>query len=387
MTKLSLTLAASAALVSAGLGDAVPLRPGPEPSAQPAPARGAASSGGAPHPALPPTAVAIWKTAPPLPRPVSNNAVTALRSPAGASVFSFLGIDETKRWDGLVSWAFRWDVGEDAWREIAPVPGPGRLAPTAEALGAKVYLFGGYTVAQNGSEKSLPNVDIYDPETDTWSRGADMPVPVDDAVSGVWRDSLILLVSGWHDTGNVTDVQIYDPSTDRWRAGTPIPDTPVFGHAGGVAGNAIVYLGGARVTDGQPRYHIEDSAWYGAIDPADPTQIAWTRLDDPPGPPVYRAAAVGVGRWVIFAGGTDNPYNYDGLGYDGAPSEPLDEVFLFDAIDGVWRTLAPLAIPTMDHRAIAFTGDELVLAGGMEAGQRVTRRTTIADGRELLTAR
>ena len=36
------------------------------------------------------------------------------------------------------------------------------------------------------------------------------------AVAGVWRDSLILLVSGWHDTGNVPDVQVYDPDTDSW---------------------------------------------------------------------------------------------------------------------------------------------------------------------------
>ena len=146
----------------------------------------------------------------------------ALDSDHRPAVFSFLGLDSTRRWNGVVDWAFRWDLGSDRWRTVAPVPGRGRLAATAQAVRGRIYLFGGYTVAEDGSEKSLPNVDVYDPATDRWSAGAPIPVPVDDAVSGVWRDSLVFLVSGWHDRDNVADVQIYDPAADRWRA----PRTP-----------------------------------------------------------------------------------------------------------------------------------------------------------------
>lgn len=317
-----------------------------------------------------------WGDAPSLPRPVANNAVAAVVTETGPAVFSFLGMDTTRAWDGVTSAAFRWNTGADQWTEVRPVPGPGRLAATAQAINGTVFVFGGYTVAEDGSERSLPNVDIYHPATDTWTRGADMPMPVDDAVSGVWRDSLVFLVSGWHDTGNVDRVQIYDPATDSWQQGTPIPGTPVFGHAGALAGDTFVYLGGARVTDGTPRYTIEPGVWRGDIDPADPTRVRWRPLEPPPGPPLYRAAGVAVGGRIVFGGGTDNPYNYDGIGYNGVPAEPRSDVFAYEVAADEWVELPSLAIATMDHRNLVVADGQLLLIGGMTAAQTVSDRVT-----------
>lgn len=341
----------------------------------------------APVPVAPVLVAQSWGEAPALPFPIANNAVAAVRTPDGSALFSFLGIDSTRAWNGRLAVALRWDVGSAEWRRVRKVPGEGRLAATAQTARGKIYLFGGYTVADDGSEQSLPNVDIYDPETDRWSAGARMPMPVDDAVSGVWRDSLIYLVSGWHDRGNVAAVQIYDPAADRWMAATPIPGPPVFGHAGGVVGNTIVYIDGTRtLPEGRPRFRIEGSAWAGDIDPTRPERIRWRRLPPHPGPPLYRAAAAGVAdRWVLFAGGTDNPYNYDGVGYDGAPSEPRAGAFAWDTLDGRWLSLPSLPVATMDHRGIAIAGSELFVVGGMGSGQRVTRRVARAHLGDLLS--
>ena len=131
-----------------------------------------------------------WTVAPELPFPTTNNAVVAVDTERGPAVFSFLGLDSTKRWSGIHARSFRWAIGDPEWSEVQPVPGRGRLAATAQAVAGRIYLFGGYTVDADGSEKSLPNVDIYDPDTDTWNSGAAIPIPVDDAVSGVWADSL-----------------------------------------------------------------------------------------------------------------------------------------------------------------------------------------------------
>jgi len=324
-----------------------------------------------------------WQAAPALPRPVSNNAVVAVSTPSGPAVFSLMGLDSTVRWDGVVDWVFRWNVGERSWQEVAPVPGPGRLAATAQAVGGSIYLFGGYTVAQDGSEQSLPNVDILDPETGEWRAGTPIPVPVDDAVSGVWRDSLIYLVSGWHDEENVPDVQLYDPATDAWQQATPIPGRPVFGHAGGIAGNSIVYVDGVRTHPARPRFRMEGGAWRGDIDPADPTSIAWRRIADHPGPPLYRAGAVGVAGAVIFAGGTNSPYNYDGIGYNTWPSEPRRAVFRYDPDADRWSGWGELPRPVMDLRGIVVAGDRLVIVGGMTAAQWVSDSVWTAE----LTAR
>ena len=244
----------------------------------------------------------------------------------------------------------------------------------AQAVGEKVYVFGGYTVAADGAERSVPDVVVYDVATDAWSRAASMPVPVDDAASGVWRDSLIFVVSGWHDSDNVADVQIYDPAADSWQAGTPIPGPPVFGHAGGIAGDTFVYVDGTRVDTDPRRFSLEVSSWAGAIDPRDPTRIEWTRLPDHPGPGLYRSAAIGHGGRVVFAGGSDNPYNYDGIGYDGVPASPASIAFAWDG--GRWATLSAPAVATMDHRGLVSVGGRLFAVGGMTGGQRVTDAVT-----------
>ena len=330
------------------------------------------------------TLAQIWTAAPPLPAPTANNAVAAWSDGTTRTVYSFLGLDSTKVWSGLTNRAFAWTVGEPGWREIDPVPGPGRLAATAQTVGDRVYLFGGYTVAEDGSERSVPDVNVFDPGTGRWSSAAPMPVPVDDAVSGVWRDSLIYLVSGWHDTDNVSNVQIYDPAEDTWQQATPIPGRPVFGHTGSLAGNTIVYVDGARRYDGPARYRLEFSSWRGEIDPRNPTQISWRAITKHPGSALYRAAAVAVGNDVIFAGGTGNAYNYNGIGYDGVLSRPSDAVFAFDVKSRAWRALPALATPSMDHRGIVIADGRLVIVGGMVGEGVVADQVVVAKIEEVV---
>jgi N-acetylneuraminic acid mutarotase len=319
-----------------------------------------------------------WSGAAPLPVPTSNNAVAAVQVDGADLVFSFLGLDSTRVYSGIHDRSFRYDVARDEWTEIAG-PGVGRIAGTAQAVGAKIYLFGGYTVAADGSEKSTPDVDIYDPAHGSWSSGAPMPVPVDDAVSGVWRDSLIFLISGWHDTDNVPDVQIYDPFNDSWAAATSIPGPRVFGHAGAIAGNTIVYVDGVRRMPTRPRYQITAAAYRGEINPSDPTNIVWRAIPPHPGPPLYRMASAAFGARVIFAGGSANPYNYDGMGYDGRPSEPSSAVFSFNVESEEWETLPAKPLASMDHRGFAVAGRSIYIIGGMIGDQRVTRRVQVGD--------
>ncbi len=79
---------------------------------------------------------------------------------------------------------------------------------------------------------------------------------------------------------------------------------------------------------------------------------------------------------VVFVGGSDNPYNYNGIGYNGEPSQPVADMLLLDVESGDWRVLTVDGPPTMDHRALAPLGDKLVSAGGMLADQQTTDRVT-----------
>ncbi len=88
---------------------------------------------------------------------------------------------------------------------------------------------------------------------------------------------------------------------------------------------------------------------------------------------------------VVLLGGTDNPYNYDGIGYDGVPSSPTGSFVGFDPREG-WVELPAPPVATMDHRTLAVAGGYVFVVGGMTAGQRVSDRVWYAEVDALLAA-
>jgi len=316
----------------------------------------------------------------PLPIPVCNNAVTAVTVGRKQFVVSFLGIGAGKTFADTLSETMVLDPERGQWRVAAPVPGgAGRLASVAVSIGELAYVFGGYTVAKDGTEVSTPWTHAFDPVTGKFRLRAPMPVPVDDAVAVGYEQRYIYLISGWHDLGNVNLVQRYDTRTDTWVQATPIPGKAVFGHAGGIVGNRIVYCDGVAIrshADKRRDYAANDECFIGIIDEQDGRRIDWRTIDAHPGAPRYRMAAVGAPerQTVIFLGGTDNPYNYDGIGYDGIPSEPVANALLFDVETLKWRQVIIDNTASMDHRGLVAYGDGWLTIGGMLSEQTVTGR-------------
>ena len=315
-----------------------------------------------------------------LPTAVTNNAVASVKAGRREYVVSFNGLADGKTHEDTLASTYVYDSRSKSWSEADPVPGgAGRLASVAASADRLVYVFGGYTVADDGAETSTPWTHAFDPRKRTFAERAPMPVAVDDAVAVTFDGRYIYLVSGWHDLGNVNLVQRYDTREDTWVQATPIPGPSVFGHAGGIVGNTIVYCDGVAVEahDDRPRNFVAvPDCYLGIIDNEDGRRIDWRSVDYHPGLPRYRMAAAGVPEvnGVLFVGGSENPYNYNGIGYDGRPSEPSGDALLFDIDTQSWRVLEFEGEPTMDHRGLVpFTGQWLTV-GGMTADQRVTRR-------------
>ncbi|MEX1993500.1 MAG: kelch repeat-containing protein [Steroidobacteraceae bacterium] len=312
-------------------------------------------------------------TPPSLPEPVSNNAVAVARVDGREYLVSVLGLGAGRTWRDLRASGYLHELGSDAWVPLPEIPdGRGRLASAAVGIGGSVYVFGGYTVAADGSEKSTPEVFAFDVARRTWRRLADMPTPVDDAVAFVYRDRYVYLVSGWHDVDNVSLVQVYDVSGNRWSTASAWPGTPVFGHAGAIEGEDLLICDGVRVQR-EPaggKYASSDECWLGRIDARSPTHIAWRRAPDHPGAARYRMAAFADGGRIVFVGGSTNPYNYDGIGYDGLPSEPSAGLLVFDIRREQWHSAEGPAV--MDLRAVAVTSRGVYVIGGMRAGQAVS---------------
>ena len=150
-----------------------------------------------------------------------------------------------------------------------------------------------------------------------------MPVPVDDSVALVYANRYIYLVSGWHDTANVNLVQVFDAEDNRWFQATMYPGAPVFGQSGGIADNKMVVCDGVKIVvdeTEQRSFAASPECFYGRIHKDEITRITWQKLPHHSGTALYRAAAAGAmrnGGEIVFAGGSDNPYNYNGIGYNG----------------------------------------------------------------------
>jgi N-acetylneuraminic acid mutarotase len=316
----------------------------------------------------------------PLPEAVTNNAVASVKSGRREYVVSFNGLGEGKTGADTLASTYVYDSRSRSWSEADPVPGDaGRVASAAASADKRVFVFGGYTVDDDGTETSTSWTHAFDPRKRTFEERAPMPVPVDDAVAVTYDDRYIYLLSGWHDLGNVNLVQRYDTRNDAWVQATPIPGPAVFGHAGGIVGNTIVYCDGVAVAvhGDRPRDFVAvPDCYLGIIDNEDGRRIDWRAVDYHPGRPRYRMAAAGVAEvnGVLFVGGSENPYNYDGIGYDGQPSEPAADALLFDIDTQTWQVLEFEGEPTMDHRGLVPFAGQWLTVGGMAADQRVTRR-------------
>lgn len=344
-----------------------------------------------------------------MPEPVSNNAVVEGWVKDTPYVFSFGGIDSTKLWSGIHLKSWRLNTNTGVWDVIPPLPDTlGKIAAAASWVDSIIYIVGGYHVYSNHNEASSAKVHRYDPRTNSYlSDGMDIPVPIDDHVQAVWNDSLIYVITGWSNNGNVPNVQIYDPANDNWLVGTPTPNNnsyKAFGATGTIIGNTIYYYGGARTGlnfPGQPTLRT------GQINPLDPTQITWSFVNSTNPPEItYRSIVlydyVYTTTLYFGIGGSDVTYNYNGIAYNGSGGVDPRQYYLeynpaFGPIPPSYSGVLYIdsaGSPTnrqfpMDLRGYAHLGPKCIqcsnlncywVAGGMEENQKVSKRVYLISG-------
>jgi N-acetylneuraminic acid mutarotase len=309
----------------------------------------------------------------------TNWALAKARGKQGLEVFAFYGMGAGKNYLDIAKDVYAFSHAKNQWRHVANIPvSHGVLASAAVTVSNKIYLAGGYSVASNGDEKSTPDLFEFDPMTESFKRISQIPIPVDDTVLLAWRNRYLVFVSGWHDTGNVKHVQLFDLHDRKWLSASEYPGDAVFGHSGGIVDDSMIICDGVTAikdSKGKNQFTMSSRCFRGDLNANDPIHIKWTELPKHSGGPVYRAAATGTmltGARVLFAGGANHPYNYDGNGYDGVPVSASREVFSYDLVKRKWQTHQSLSVPSMDHRALIEIDSKFYLPGGMRDPQTVT---------------
>lgn len=309
-----------------------------------------------------------WQLRAPMPMPSANNAVCAARVNGDDRVYSFGGIGAGLDRTAVHRESYRYSAQLDAWVTLAQIPDTsGKIASAASVVGDVAYVTGGYHVLVGSPfEVSSNKVHRFDLIGETWlSDGTPIPVPIDDHVQAVWRDSLIYVITGWSNTTNVPNVQIYDPAIDTWSVGTPVPNSNAyraFGASGTIIGDTIFYYGGASTGSNFP---TQDKLRIGVIDALDPTIIAWLPAIDT-GRPVYRSACGDFQGRPFWVGGSAVSYNYDAVAYNGSGVvAPIADLAVLSSMNDP-LTLGNAGAEVMDMRGLGqFESGEFHVCGGI----------------------
>jgi N-acetylneuraminic acid mutarotase len=313
---------------------------------------------------------------PPMPTAVTSNAVAALKG--GLEVYSIMGVGTKKTWDDVTNKMFVLRFKSGKWTEARAVPGvAGRLGASAAAAKGQIFVFGGYTVDAQGSEFTLADANAFVPEDQRWYRAEDIPVPVDSAVIGVTHDRYIYLIGGRSKAGPVNNVQVYDAEKNAWSQATAFPGTPVYGHAGGLTDETIVFADGAK-KDPAGKYVVSDECWMGKIDHKDPNKIEWSKLPAHPGPGRFGIVGGGGDHRILFSGGTTDVHNYKFLDEHGKTAEISPVTFAFEVHGNRWETITQDTYDVRaDAREIVFTPLGPIIVGGTLKNSAVSARVLI----------
>ncbi|HMP76120.1 MAG TPA: redoxin domain-containing protein [Kiritimatiellia bacterium] len=147
----------------------------------------------------------------------------------------------------------RWTPASGEWKTLAPLAEPRSMIGLVWFDG-RLYAIGG--ALEDGIRTG--RLDIYDPATDTWTRGADMPTPreVDIAVYA----GRLYAAGGYNGEKSLTAFEAYDPAADQWEK---LPDLPfaLSAHKVAVADHVLYTFGHYHQTDRVTAYDFASKRW------------------------------------------------------------------------------------------------------------------------------
>ncbi|HEX8747520.1 MAG TPA: kelch repeat-containing protein, partial [Pyrinomonadaceae bacterium] len=229
------------------------------------------------------------------------------------------------------------------WTQVAPIPVARYESPATVAAG-KVYVLGGFI---SDSLQATSRVDVYDPGSNTWARGTDMPVPLTHHAVAV-DDQAIWIAGGFQGdfpgTG-ISNVWKYDVATGVWSEGPPLPGV----RAGGAmvcVGRELHFFGGTL----NDRHTDSADHWVLNLD----NPVGWVNSTPMTSGRVHHSAAVVNGKIYLIGGG----HNHDSF-------TDINTVEVYDPATGQWAARQSLSLARSHFEPGTFVVNErIIIAGG-----------------------
>ncbi len=228
------------------------------------------------------------------------------------------------------------------------------------AYGDKLYLIGG---------RSLKPVQIFDLATQTWSDGAYPPFQMHHFQALVYND-LIYVIGAY--TGTCCDsetgiehVWTYNPQTDDWSQGHEIPVDRRRGSTGAVVYNNKIYIvGGLEGGHGAPATSFN---WFDEYDPA---TGQWKVLPNAPRTRDHFHAVVYRDKLYLIGGRDTSDPSFVNL--------TRTEIDVYDFATSTWTTMSPSLPTPRGGAATLLYGSEILVIGGESASQTLAHNETEA---------
>jgi N-acetylneuraminic acid mutarotase len=234
-------------------------------------------------------AASRWSLGPRLPQPIHHLMAAAV----GGKLYVMGGeIDgaSTGRPEIFVAHTWVHDPAVGGWVQRAPMP-TARSGGGKAVIDGKIYVAGGRPPGGHAFE-------VYDPATDKWEKLPDMPTQRNH-LAMVALNGKVIVAGGRFGPGAMSErtnvVEIYDPATRSWSRGAPLP-AAVGGITGAAHAGCMFVFGG----EGERTHVLGLTPTTYAYDPrAD----SWTRLPDLPiGVHGLKGSAV-IGGRIFLPGG------------------------------------------------------------------------------------
>ena len=273
-------------------------------------------------------------------------------------------------------------VAGGGWSSRAPLP-LARTEVAATAFGREIVVVGGFV--EGGG--STGRVDLYEPSSDTWRSGPDLPAGVNHASAVVARGRLyvvggygaersafvlsgnswktlslpspraaagaaavrgtVYVVGGVGENGNARSMLAYNTRSGRWRT---LPGPRPRQHLAVAATRGRIYAIAGRTSGLNTNFTLVES-WA-------PGEKRWRR--EAPVPEARGGTgAAAVGSTIVSVGGE-------------APGGTVRTVYAYDVTRRRWRRLADLPTPRHGLGVAALRGVVYVIGGGPQPGLYVS---------------
>lgn len=239
-----------------------------------------------------------------------------------------------------------------AFASTAPRPFPGS-GSSAESINGKLYLVG-------GAGPSAGKLQVYDPVSNQWSLGPNLPWLGNSVCTAVINGKLYA-AGGIVGATTVDNMAVFDPAINQWAPLPPMPFHTGRNHASaGTDGQRLWIFGGYGFGNGDSG---QFAPAFDTVQSWDPQTGAWKSSSAGmlPPLPVPRAGAGRAlfwqGRFYIFGGESTL-----------LPGGVTPRVDAFDPVEQAWHADAPLPTPRHGQAIAIFEGRIFVVGGNTGGG-------------------